>query len=63
VRGVHGDGAEPGVAEDEVVGAAGFAIEWVVGVWFAGDKLVPASAARWPPAEKPIITMRLGLIW
>ena len=39
VRGVPGDGAEPGIAEDEVVGPAGDAVDWVFGVGGAGDKL------------------------
>ena len=39
VRGVAGDGADPGIAEDEVVGAAGGAVDRVFGIGVAGDEL------------------------
>ena len=55
-------GADPGVAEDEVVGAAGDLLDDVFGVGVArGTNWVPARAARWPPAEKPMMTMRVGV--
>ena len=39
-RRVRGDGVEPGIAEDEVVGTAGGAVNgWVFGVGIAGNKL------------------------
>ena len=35
----RGDGVEPGIAEDEVVGTAGGAVDWVFGVGIAGNEL------------------------
>ena len=39
MRGVAGDGADPGITEDEEVGAAGDAIDGVVRSGIAGDRL------------------------
>ena len=48
VRGVAGDGAEPRIAEDEVVGPAGGAVDGVFGVGVAGDELGSGKRGQVP---------------